>query len=550
MLQKIAIQNYALIDVLDIEFDKGLNIVTGETGAGKSIILGALSLILGHRAESKYFFNQDKKCVIEGTFFLAKHNLKSIFEANDLDFFAETTLRREISIDGKSRSFINDTPVNLTVLKQVGEQLINIHSQQATQEINNADFQLLIVDSLANHNSLLLSYRSGFKQLKQNQQQLKALINQAEEAKSRQDYEQYLYNELSEVAPKEDEQEELEQELKRLTNAETIKESLSLITTVLSGDELSAIGLLKEAASQLQSVEKFDQNITDLSTRLRSAIIEIKDINDETSSLAENTLLNAERLTIIQQRLDTLYSLQQKHRVANNAQLLSIQKQLEDSLSKLLSSDEEIDILKKEIETQQEKLLIDAKKISENRQKTLPFVENSIIETLQQIGIPSAKLVLSHRLLNDLTKDGLDEIALLFSANAGQAPAPVSKVASGGELSRLMLSIKSLLAKHTSLLTIIFDEIDTGISGETALKVGEVIANLSTNMQVISITHLPQIAAKGNSHYFVYKNEGGNKTNTSIKKLNNQERVNVIAEMLSGKNPGNSALENAKELLK
>ena len=550
MLQKISIQNYALIDVLDIEFDKGLNIVTGETGAGKSIILGALSLILGQRAESKYFFNQTKKCIIEGTFLLSNDNLKSIFEANDLDFFEETTLRREISIDGKSRSFINDTPVNLTVLKQVGEQLINIHSQQATQEINNADFQLLIVDSLANHNSLLIGYRNRFKQLKQRQQRLKALIEQAEDAKSRQDYEQYLFNELSEVAPKEDEQEELEQELKRLTNAETIKESLSLATTILTGDELSAIHLLKEAVSRLQSVEKYDQNITDLSVRLRSAIIEIKDINDETSSLAENTLLNAERLTIIQQRLDTLYSLQQKHRVANNAQLLSIQKQLEDSLSKLFSSDEEIKILKNEIETQQEELLIDAKKISENRQKTLPFVENSIIETLQQIGMPSAKLILSHRLLNDLTKDGLDEITLLFSANAGQGPAPVSKVASGGELSRLMLSVKSLLAKNTSLPTIIFDEIDTGISGETALKVGEVIANLSEKMQVVSITHLPQIAAKGNSHYFVYKNEGENKTNTSIKKLSNQERINVIAEMLSGKNPGNSALENAKELLK
>lgn len=549
MLQKISIQNYALIDNLDIEFDEGLNIITGETGAGKSIILGALSLILGQRAESKYFFNQEKKCIIEGTFIIASEKLKAIFEQNDLDFFQESTLRREIAIDGKSRAFINDTPVNLTILKQVGEQLIDIHSQQATQEINDANFQLLIVDSLANHASVLTNYRNEFKKLKQDEQQLKALVAQAEEARTKQDYEQFLFNELVEIAPKETEQEELAQELERLNNAETIKRNLLAASGLITDNEISAISLLKEAALQLQSVEKYDLNIANISERLRSTLIEIKDIASETSKTEENISVNAEKLSIVQHRLDTLFSLQQKHRVANNAQLLAIQNQLENSINQLIYSDEQIVKLRKVIEDQQKTLLNEAKKISQNRLSTLQLAESTVAQTLQKVGMPNAKIVLAHNLLNDLTKDGLDEISLLFSANAGQTPAPVGKVASGGELSRLMLAIKSLLAKHTALATLIFDEIDTGISGETALKVGEVIANLGQNMQVISITHLPQIAAKGNSHYFVYKNEEINKTTTGIKKLDQQERINVIAEMLSGKNPAPSALQNAKDLL-
>ncbi|TCC86905.1 DNA repair protein RecN [Pedobacter frigiditerrae] len=549
MLQKLSIRNYALIDSLDIEFDKGLNILTGETGAGKSIILGALSLILGQRAESKYFFNQDKKCVIEGVFFLADEKLKYVFEINDLDFFKESILRREISMDGKSRAFINDTPVNLTILKQVGEKLIDIHSQHATQEINDSDFQLLITDSLANHSDLLAKYRTGFKKLKQDSQQLKELINKADEARSKQDYEQFLFNELEQAGLKEGEQEELEQELEKLTHAESIKRSLLTATALLTENEISASTILKEAAIQLQNIEKFGPEINVLYERLRSSIIEIKDIADETSVLESKTLHSAERLSIIQQRLDVLYTLQQKHRVANNAELLAVQQKLEDSLSQLLSSDEQIEILKKEIELLKNELAKQAQELSSNRKKAIKVVEVATSKTLQQVGMPNAKLVFAHQPLAELNNDGLDEIQLLFSANAGQVPAPVNKVASGGELSRLMLAIKSLLAKHTSLPTLIFDEIDTGISGETALKVGEVIASLGNDMQVLSITHLPQIAAKGNSHYFVYKNEGNNKTTTGIKKLDKEGRISAIAEMLSGKNPGASALQNAKELL-
>lgn len=549
MLQKLSIRNYALIDTLDIEFDKGLNIITGETGAGKSIILGALSLILGQRAESKYFFSQNKKCIIEGVFLLKDEKLRPIFELNDLDFLSETILRREISSDGKSRSFINDTPVNLTVLKQIGENLIDIHSQHATQEINDSEFQLLIVDSLANDAQLLTDYRNGFKKLKKDNQLLKDLINNANEARSKQDYEQFLFNELEKANLKEGEQEDLEQELERLTHAETIKRSLLNATSLLAENEISAASLLKEASLQLQSIEKFDPEINVLYERLRSTIIELKDIADETSVIENKTLHSAERLSIIQQRLDFLYTLQQKHRVANHTELLAIQEKLANSLAQLISSDEEIETLKKNIDLLKLKLTKQANELSANRKKSIKLVETATCKTLHQVGMTNAKLVLNHQVISELNKDGLDEIQLLFSANAGQAPAPVNKVASGGELSRLMLAIKSLLAKHTSLPTLIFDEIDTGISGETALKVGKVIADLGNDMQILSITHLPQIAAKGNSHYFVYKNEGSNKTTTGIRKLNSEERVIAIAEMLSGKNPGASALQNAKELL-
>jgi DNA repair protein RecN (Recombination protein N) len=549
MLQKLTIRNYALIDTLDIEFDKGLNIITGETGAGKSIILGALSLILGQRAESKYFFNQAKKCVIEGTFFLANDHLKNLFEDQDLDFANEGVLRREISMDGKSRAFVNDTPVNLATLKLIGEQLIAIHSQHATQEINNPDFQLLIVDSLASHNTELATYRKGFKQLKLAQARLQDLITAANEARNRQDYEQFLYNELAQANLREEEQAVMESELERLTHAETIKRNLLNAGGLLTENETSAVAILKEATIQLQHIEKFDPAVNSLNERLRSALIELKDIADETLAMEEKTVWDEVRLAIINQRLDLIYGLQQKHSVSTINDLLLIQQKLAENLNQLLSSDEEIENLTAANKALAASLKEQATLLSSNRKKAIKIVEEQITTTLKQVAMPNAAIVLSHQLLDNLGKDGIDEINLLFTANAGQALAPVNKVASGGELSRLMLAIKALLAKHTSLPTLIFDEIDTGISGETALKVGDVIAALGEDMQVLSITHLPQIAAKGSAHYFVYKNETEQKTTTGIRKLNHEERILAIAEMLSGKNPGASALENAKELL-
>jgi DNA repair protein RecN (Recombination protein N) len=549
MLQKLSIRNYALIDSVDLELDKGLNIITGETGAGKSIMLGALSLILGQRAETKYFFNQDKKCIIEGSFSLERTTIQGLFEENDLDFYQESTLRREISTDGKSRAFINDTPVTLTVMKQIGEKLIDIHSQHATLEINDAGFQLSIVDTLANHQTLLQDYRSLFKQYKKKQLELAVLQTAADEARSKQDYEQFLFNELENANLQIDEQEKLETELEMLNNSESIKRSLLTGFTLLSEQETAVLPILKEIVNQIQGIERFNPEYSALNERLRSAQIELKDISSELSGLEENIIFSPSRVEEIGTRLDIIYGLQQKHRVSDIEALMALQNQLSESLANLLGSDEEIERLAKEIESIQFKLEEMAVKLSDNRSKSILSTEKQVAGVLLQVGMPNAKIKIEQLINKELNKDGKDHISLLFSANSGQAPAPVGKVASGGELSRLMLAIKSIMAKHTALPTLIFDEIDTGISGEIALRVGDVIGGLEKNMQVICITHLPQIAAKGEAHYFVYKNEESDRTTTGIRRLNKTDRIAVVAEMLSGKPPGASAMENAKELL-
>ena len=549
MLQKLTIRNYALIDSVDLELDRGLNIITGETGAGKSIMLGALSLILGQRAETKYFFNQDKKCVIEGLFMLLGENLRSAFEEQDLDFQQESIFRREISTDGKSRSFINDTPVTLSVMKQLGERLIDIHSQHATLEVSDPAFQLSVVDVLAGHTILLSDYRNQYKHYKKLQQQLAAMQAAAAEARSRQDYEQFLFTELENAALKTGEQEEQEKELQLLNNAESIKRSLLNSFNLLSEQETSVLPVLKEAVQQLQSIEKFDPAYETLNERLKSALIELKDIAQETQRFEESISFNPARIEEIGGRLDLIYNLQQKHRVTSIKELLDIQDQLSNNLNDLMHSDEELERLEKEIAGIRVSLEAQAGTLSANRSQSISQTEKQVAELLKQVAMPNARIKIEQSTTAELNKDGKDQIALLFSANSGQAPAPVGKVASGGELSRLMLAIKSIMAQHTSLPTLIFDEIDTGISGETAVQVGQVIGALEKNMQVICITHLPQIAAKGDAHYFVYKNEDTERTTTSIRKLKTEERVSAIAEMLSGKAPGASARKNAEELL-
>ena len=549
MLQKLSIRNYALIDSVELKLDKGLNIITGETGAGKSIMLGALSLILGQRAETKYFFNQEKKCIIEGQFLLTDDTLHSLFEENDIDFYAETILRREISTDGKSRAFINDTPVTLGVMKQVGEKLIDIHSQHATLEINDPGFQLSVVDTLADHQSLLAQYRKGYKQYKKHLQHLAALQTAADEAKSRQDYEQFLFNELENANLKTDEQSLMEIELQTLNNAESIKRSLVNAYSLLSDQEASALPVLKEVIVQIQAIERFNPDYALLNERLRSALIELKDIASETLNLEESTIFNPSRIEEINSRLDVIYTLEQKHKVNSIEELMGIHQKLSDNLNNLLSSDEEIDRLNQEIAQLKEQLEQMAATLSADRGQSIIATENQVAAVLQLVGMPNAKIKIVKTPLEELNKDGKDNVVLLFSANSGQPPAPVGKVASGGELSRLMLALKSIMAKHTALPTLIFDEIDTGISGETALRVGDVIGDLEKNMQVMCITHLPQIAAKGEAHYFVYKNEKGVRPTTGIRRLAPEERVHVIAEMLSGKDPGLPAIANAKELL-
>ena len=549
MLQKLSIRNYALIDNVEIELDKGLNIITGETGAGKSIMLGALSLILGQRAETKYFFNQAKKCIIEGAFKLKGDKLKPLFEEHDLDFHEDSIIRREISIDGKSRAFINDTPVTLTVMKQFGERLIDIHSQHATRELNDPGFQLAVVDGLANHEELLSAYREDFKQYKKNQHTLRELRKLADEARNKQDYEQFLFTELENANLEITEQETLEAELQALNNAEAIKRSLVNSHQLLSEEEVAALPILKEAIGQLQAVEEFHVTYSELTDRLRSTLIELKDISNELAQLGDDVVFNPARIEEISHRLDMLYTLQQKHRVNTIAELIAIREELSNNLSLILSGDEEIERL--HLETEKLKAALDktAEKLSANRSKSIKATEVQVNKILTQAGMPNARIKIEQTILKELTKDGKDSISLLFSANVGQPPAPVAKVASGGELSRIMLAIKSILAKHSDLPTLIFDEIDTGISGEIALRVGQVIGELERNMQVVCITHLPQIAAKGNAHYFVYKDESAERSTTGIKRLDHEGRIYVIAEMLSGKPPGESALANAKDLL-
>lgn len=507
MLNRLYIKNYALIDSLDISFDKGLNILTGETGAGKSIILGALGLILGQRAESKYFFNQQKKCVIEGFFNIEGYQLNSFFEENDLDFEKETVLRREISLDGKSRAFVNDTPVNLTVLKQLGEQLIDIHSQHATLEIGAQNFQLLVTDLMAANQDLLKVYKTNFKSYKKKQEKLDELIRSSEQAKADLDYFQFQFNELEQANLLENEQETLESELNTLTHAEEIKNNLTNAYAVLEQSEINAVQLLKEASSQVQLLEKYQPELAELNERLKSSIIEIRDISSEIYNIDQSTAFNEERFVGINDRLNLIYSLQKKHRVSSNAELISLQKELSDKLNNALFIDEDILSLQNEIDKEKSILIQQAQDISERRKEAAPLIENFVQETLANIGMPDAQLKVDLQVRSNQTFDGhgIDNIKFLFTANKGHQLNELHKVASGGELSRLMLSIKSLIAKKTALPTIIFDEIDTGVSGEVAHKVGNIMEQLAQNMQVITITHLPQMASKGNSHFFVIR---------------------------------------------
>lgn len=551
MLKRLAISNYALIDTLDISFSKELNILTGETGAGKSIILGALSLILGQRAEGKYFFNQQKKCVIEGTFLVNGFHLNEFFEENDLDYELETVLRREISSDGKSRAFINDTPVNLTTLKKLGERLIDIHSQHATLEINDEDFQLLVIDTIAGNKDLLSDYNSTYKLYRHTQSKLKELITQSEQSKSDLDYFQFQFDELEKANLSEEEQALLEKEQDMLTHAEEIKRSLLGAIGILGEHDLAVITQLKEAVLSLGTAEKYNPEIKDLHERLNSSLIEMKDILSEIERIEQHSSVDESRLEEVNLRLDTLYSLQKKHRVNSTGELITLRNSLSDKLNRILFADEDVEKLKLELNNITAKLIDLAEQLHQSRVASIPRVEESVKGTLHQVGMPNAVLQIRQERLEEdrFELNGTDQIKFLFSANKGQAPLPMNKVASGGELSRLMLSIKSLIAMHTSLPTIIFDEIDTGISGEVALKVGNIMEKLSENMQVIAITHLPQIAARGNAHYTVYKDEQTETTQTNIREIRSDERVMELAKMLSGNNPGESAILNAKELL-
>lgn len=551
MLRKLIIKNFAIIDELELELHEGFNIMTGETGAGKSIILGALGLLLGQRFDSKNLKNNQKKCIIEGHFKLNDFSLHTFFTDADLDYDDACIIRREISVDGKSRGFVNDSPVTIQTLKLLGEQLVDIHSQHETLSLNTSSYQLHVIDSVCNHKDLLSQYKLSFQNYQRKQKELQDLVQAYDLAVKEQDYIKFQFDELNQVGLKEGEQLSLEQEQQLLSHAEEIQLKLSQIDSILQNDSTAVIDQLKMVNQYLTALEKINPEIENISTRVKSLLIEAKDITSEIETIAQQTQINPARLQIIQERLDLIYRLEHKHRVENIEELLTIQHELDEKLQRYDHQDEFIQNIKTEINQIEKELMKMAKQLSSNRIKSFDIVIKEILSNLKELGIPNAQLQIEHSTHeNQLDKDGYDDIKILFSANKGQHPESISKVASGGELSRLMLCIKSLLAKKEKLPTIIFDEIDTGVSGEVALKMGAIMRNLSESIQVISITHLPQIAGLGKHHYYVYKDHSAKETSTKIKELDANERIVEIAKMLSGDNPTAGALENAKELLK
>ncbi len=550
MLKKLSVQNYALIDKLEIDFSDGLTIITGETGAGKSILLGALGLIAGSRSDTQALQDKTKKCIVEASFNIKEYALKDFFDANELDYENITSIRREINPEGKSRAFINDTPVTLNQLRDLGNRLIDIHSQHETLTLNGSEFQLSVVDAFANHTELLTEYITNFKQFKLVEKQLSELVEQELKAKKELDYFQFQFNELEDANLKTDEQAELEQELETLNNAEDIKLNLSRVSLGLNGGEQNLISSLTEIKVLLNSIAKFKSEINELNVRLISSFIELKDIANELEILEQEINYDPKRIEELTFRLDIIFRLQQKHQVKTVAELIAIKNELSNKLLDFSSLETNIEKTKKALEGINKTLLSLAKKITANRKKVIPKIETEIASLLSALAMQNAKLKIEQTETLAFTSTGMDKVNFVFSANKGSDFKELNKVASGGELSRLMLSIKSLIAERTSLPTIIFDEIDTGVSGDIADKVGSIMTIMSKKIQVMVITHLPQIASKGETHLYVYKEEKNNKTYSNIKKLSAEERVLEIAKMLSTGNPTSAAISNAKELLK
>ncbi len=549
MLQSININNYALINELEIDFNQGLNIITGETGAGKSILMGALSLILGQRADTSVLKDKTKKCIVEATFFIKPYRLKSFFVDNELDYEETTIIRREIADSGKSRAFINDTPVNLSVLKDLSNHLVDIHSQHESLLLGDENFQMSLVDAFAGHHDLLNQYHAKYEEYNAVKNEYNRLVNNAAKAKSDLDYLQFQYDQLDALKLIEGEQEELEEELEKLNHAEEIKFNLSKAFQLLNEEEISVISNLKEAKNAVDSISKYLKEGADLTGRLESAYIELQDISNEIEQLNENIEYDPGRIEFIRERLDSIYSLQQKHKVSSINELIIIKDDFEKQIESINSYDFKTDKLKNQLEYVKSELIKLATEISENRKKIIPELENKIVHTLILLGMPNAAFKVKQVPVDEFLPTGTEIIKFMFSANKNVATEEIEKVASGGEISRLMLSLKSILVENKTLPTIIFDEIDAGTSGEIADKMGVIIKKMSTKMQVINITHLPQIASKADFHYLVYKKDNHQTTNTYIRLLDKDERINEIAKMLSGKALTDAAIQNAKVLL-
>ena len=548
MLHRLYIQNYAIIDEISIDFSSGLNIITGETGAGKSILMGALSLILGERSGSNTLLNKEKKCVIEG-YFKTKDNqqVKAFLKLNELDSDEELLVRREISVNGKSRAFINDTPVSVTQLKELGSVLVDLHQQFDTLELGDNDFQRAVVDALAGNSESLSEFTLVFTAYSKANKELTALRLEQHNAQSTLDYNQFLFDELEEAGLHDNELEQLDAEIKLLGNAENIKQQLSSIYTPLTTSETPIVQQLKSLSNKLQYLEQYHTSIADLNTRLRSAQMELQDIGDELERIDEGVQYSPERIQWVNDKLSAGYKLLKKHAVSTTADLLAIKASLEEKLTAVVNISEAIEGKEQEVKQLLHRCGLLAAEISSKRHKTANPLAEKVNSLLAQVGMPNARIQL-RVMETPLHSNGIDTIDFLLDANKSGRFEILGKVASGGELSRIMLCIKSLVARKLQLPTLIFDEIDTGISGEAAKQVGAIMKDLSGSHQLISITHQPQIAAKAAAHYFVYKAVQGNKITTSIRLLDEPERINAIAQMLSGEKPTAAALENAREM--
>ena len=549
MLTSLIIQNYAIIDSIEINFSEHFNIITGETGAGKSILVGALSLILGERADSSILLNKEKKCFVEGVFAIEKRrNVLQFLEANDFSADNDLVIRREISSNAKSRGFINDTPANLQQLKQLASMLVDLHQQFDTLELGDADFQREVLDALSGNEKQLAQYILLFNEWKKTQQQLEQLIAQKNNFQKELDYNQFLFDELNEAGFKENELEDLDNELKTLSNAEEIKTALTSSFYELKESERPIVQTLKQLINRLNAFSSFNNNLNDLIVRLQSTQIELADISSELESLNDNVKYDELRINFINERLAAGYRLQKKHGVQSTNQLLEIQNDLQKKLDAVLNIDEAITSAQNKFNQQQTQLETIAEELSLKRKKVVSSFEKNVNTLLIQVGMPNAKIKVS---VTDvaLNQYGKNTIEFLFDANKSSRFELLYKVASGGELSRLMLCIKSLVAEKINLPTLIFDEIDTGISGEAAKQVGIILKQLSKQRQVISITHQPQIAGKADAHFYVYKQIKMDEVKTNIRLLNKDERIQAIAQMLSGEKPTSAAIENAKEMI-
>lgn len=549
MIRSLQILNYAIIEELEIRFSEGMTIVTGETGAGKSILVGALGLIMGNRADTKVLYIEDQKCMVEALFDIRKYGLRSFFEENDLDYEDELLIRREITPSGKSRAFVNDTPVNLKILQELSSSLVDLHQQFDSLDIHNVSFQLRMIDALADNKPHLEKYQLLYRRYQTDRRQLAELIERNENSARESDFINFQLEEFNKAELIGGELEQLEEELARLTNAEEIKKTLGAAFRRLSESEHSVISQLEELGAGLYNLRKVYSGLNDLYERFQGLTAELQELSGEFEKIAEDTEYDPERIMEVQQRLDLIYRLQKKHGAATVEELLEIQQNMQRKLEAFNDLSAEIDHLQTQVKQEEKELVQMALELRARRMSVVESFEAKVLSMLALVAMEHAQLKVEFTALEELSPTGLDELHFLFAANRGSRLQDIKDVASGGELARLTLVIKSLVAGAIPLPTLIFDEIDTGISGDVALKMGGILRKLSNQHQVVTITHSPQVASKADAHYFVYKEVRDDRTVTKVRKLNQEERVRAIATMLSQSPPTESAIENAKELL-